>query len=1239
MRLNNLARQACAILFLGLAMAQQNGMNVILNTKYEDTGFSSEIAEFVAKHVGNVEFWKFIEQLDGKLSHDETQKQQYDLMMTTASEVSSFDKATAQILEFTLATRSLAAKVVSTSQIGENIKQLANFPDNCKNADMFLQYSDSDADCISFENSNLDTIFEKENVGVTETIPGEHIYGDSGPLIMLYGLLENQHFYKINGMMKKIADSGLARYGLRFYNKNTGADSTKISLTGFGVEMAIKSTEYKAVDDSKIEDSNADTGEGPALDPNEEMDGLNFFKLAENFPEDAEKLRLFRQHIVDSSNELTPLKVWQLQDLSYQTVATAMNTEDPLEALQDYSQNFPSRVKKIVKTKASDKFKKAIAKNIKTLQENGVDSGETKLFLNGKAVDLDPDCAHVVEQQLHRDAKVINKLSQIEGLSQDQIKDLSRFSVAKTDGDSEYVLDVRHPDVIWLNDIKKDSRYKNWPSNWQQMLRPTFPGQVHKIRDNFAHLTVFVDPASKESVPFINLIETYWFNDVPARIGVVFVDKSEGSKMLRTAFDNISTKEKGLKWLSTIHRKSDGDMSIDYIRTKCSKKFGDRWAGLMEAASEPSTFFEESGLKKMPTVLVNGEEIDDQVLSNVEVYLERGTYQHIATAIQGAQRGIYYSEVSQGDNYLDYTMNKPNVVPRLNQVILKGPYNYPQDVPTDLSPGQSNSKIVFLVKYSDVEFKAVVEEYTAVRTEDNLLDNIHVEFSKSDQAGNFINCNGREYGPLATVSKHDIDLIIKHVSSQTPELENLSTLDVFRVCQTLFASTQDETKSSEEKRLDSSYLKNFDLEHGKTGLMYGSEKAVHEVILILNPTSEDAQIALPVVRALKQVFSVGDKESETLRINVIFNPQKCSEMPIKNYYRYILKAKPEFDDIGSVKGSVMSVFEDMPGSLLLTMNLKLPEAWMVETKIAAYDLDNIKFDNVEGKSKRIFVEYELEYVLIEGNCYDVEGHPGKGVQLELGDQYDTLVMANLGYFQLKADPGVWKLSLREGPSKQIYHIHKYDGSTGIQSSEHVQNYEFVNVVLDSWHGMTLNLKLDRNPGQENADVLDETMADLNTEKSKKLANAAKSGDSKSGGIWNSMKNAVGLGAEDANAEINAVEGLNMAPNMQVTDDETDVINIFSLASGHLYERFMRMMMVSVRRHSTAKLRFWALSNCASPQFKASVPAMEKEYDIEIRFVQDGLLKIYRNDNAYNCILSFEQWSLTIGRESFEGPFL
>lgn len=36
-------------------------------------------------------------------------------------------------------------------------------------------------------------------------------------------------------------------------------------------------------------------------------------------------------------------------------------------------------------------------------------------------------------------------------------------------------------------------------------------------------------------------------------------------------------------------------------------------------------------------------------------------------------------------------------------------------------------------------------------------------------------------------------------------------------------------------------------------------------------------------------------------------------------------------------------------------------------------------------------------------------------------------MSNLGYFQLKANPGVWKIELAQGRSKSIYQI---DGPTG-----------------------------------------------------------------------------------------------------------------------------------------------------------------------------------------------------------------
>ena len=50
----------------------------------------------------------------------------------------------------------------------------------------------------------------------------------------------------------------------------------------------------------------------------------------------------------------------------------------------------------------------------------------------------------------------------------------------------------------------------------------------------------------------------------------------------------------------------------------------------------------------------------------------------------------------------------------------------------------------------------------------------------------------------------------------------------------------------------------------------------------------------------------------------------------------------------------------------------------------------------------------------------------------------------------------------------------------------------------------------------------------------------------------------------------------------------DVINIFSLASGHLYERLMRIMMVSVVRNTNSDVKFWILKNYISPQFKVGL---------------------------------------------------
>ena len=81
------------------------------------------------------------------------------------------------------------------------------------------------------------------------------------------------------------------------------------------------------------------------------------------------------------------------------------------------------------------------------------------------------------------------------------------------------------------------------------------------------------------------------------------------------------------------------------------------------------------------------------------------------------------------------------------------------------------------------------------------------------------------------------------------------------------------------------------------------------------------------------------------------------------------------------------------------------------------------------------------------------------------------------------------------------------------------------------------------------------------------------------GIWDSLKSALGGGHEEQKDD----DVIKTAMNSTTSDD---VINVFSLASGHLYERLMRIMMLSVLRTTEkSNVKFWILKNYISPQFK------------------------------------------------------
>ena len=95
----------------------------------------------------------------------------------------------------------------------------------------------------------------------------------------------------------------------------------------------------------------------------------------------------------------------------------------------------------------------------------------------------------------------------------------------------------------------------------------------------------------------------------------------------------------------------------------------------------------------------------------------------------------------------------------------------------------------------------------------------------------------------------------------------------------------------------------------------------------------------------------------------------------------------------------------MPSSQTLTAHLDVPEQWLVTTAVAAYDLDNIRLEDLPEGERVMRAEYRLEALLVTGHCSErapsrarAAPAPPRGAQLRIGDA-GTIVMSNLGYFQ------------------------------------------------------------------------------------------------------------------------------------------------------------------------------------------------------------------------------------------------
>jgi UDP-glucose:glycoprotein glucosyltransferase len=157
------------------------------------------------------------------------------------------------------------------------------------------------------------------------------------------------------------------------------------------------------------------------------------------------------------------------------------------------------------------------------------------------------------------------------------------------------------------------------------------------------------------------------------------------------------------------------------------------------------------------------------------------------------------------------------------------------------------------------------------------------------------------------------------------------------------------------------------------------------------------------------------------------------------------------------------------------MAMDVPTSWLVRPREALYDLDNIQLNKLFPGDNAVEAAFDLDYLVIEGHAREaVSNVAPRGVQLQLVERGvaidDTQVVANLGYFQFKAVPGVFKLETRPGRSSKIFKLDSA-GNEGWDSPSVEQAGDEITVT--SFEGLTLYPRLTRRPGMETVDVLEE----------------------------------------------------------------------------------------------------------------------------------------------------------------------
>jgi UDP-glucose:glycoprotein glucosyltransferase len=254
----------------------------------------------------------------------------------------------------------------------------------------------------------------------------------------LYADITSPNFGKFHKTLIKTAREGKTSYRVRHRN-SLSAESKPLLISGYGVELALKRTDYIVIDDR-------DDAETKASTP----------------PSKKEEVKFEDEELAD----LKPLSSSEVFDLSLKASSFIVENENPFKTLVKLSQDFPKYSSAIASHNATKEFVAEHQYNRAKL----VPAGMNIMWMNGvQLIERQIEPLDLLET-LRKERKLISSVRELGFSSPQAIQLLSNDAVATVKADNEVQRfdwrdDIEGGNVIiWMNDIEKDKRYEGWPT-------------------------------------------------------------------------------------------------------------------------------------------------------------------------------------------------------------------------------------------------------------------------------------------------------------------------------------------------------------------------------------------------------------------------------------------------------------------------------------------------------------------------------------------------------------------------------------------------------------------------------------------------------------------------------------------------------------------------------------------------------------------------------------------------------